>query len=377
MRNFTCASLERVADFYQRIVTAIRFFRAPPVVWSRVEVGWKPTVRAGLDVKSLPLSPAQGYLLSRLDGATDVSALAHSTGLSADRVDSMLRELVAMGAVAPDAPVSPAPDVPPVRAAQAEAARVEAEAEPLPEPDPSQAADPEPPDETAVTHRALWAQSLSGLTPDERTARARAAVEPELSALCFDPLPQVARALLDNPHFGLVHARLLARHHHTAVGIEAVATRAAFGADAGVRRALLTNAQLPQAVYRRLWGSHRLLEQYQVAVSREVTESTRRTAREVLRARFQSAVADERVELIIKTEGRCLALLSGLPVDSRTAAMLCGRTYASTMLVQNIARWSAAPPQLIAHLLRQELVRRSPQLRLLLERHPNAPKGHH
>jgi hypothetical protein len=43
------------------------------------------------------------------------------------------------------------------------------------------------------------------------------------------------------------------------------------------------------------------------------------------------------------------------------------------MLIQNIARWSAAPPALIAHLLRQEAVRRQPQLRTLLARHPNAP----
>jgi hypothetical protein len=43
------------------------------------------------------------------------------------------------------------------------------------------------------------------------------------------------------------------------------------------------------------------------------------------------------------------------------------------MLIQNIARWSAAPPALIAHLLKQEAVRRQPQLRLLLQRHPNAP----
>ncbi|EPX54996.1 hypothetical protein D187_009735 [Cystobacter fuscus DSM 2262] len=52
---------------------------------------------------------------------------------------------------------------------------------------------------------------------------------------------------------------------------------------------------------------------------------------------------------------------------------LCGRTYRSPMLIQNIARWSAAPPALIAHLLRQEAVRRQPQLRTLLTRHPNAP----
>ena len=58
---------------------------------------------------------------------------------------------------------------------------------------------------------------------------------------------------------------------------------------------------------------------------------------------------------------------------SASAGLLCGRTYTSTLLVQNISRWAAAPPALIAHLLKQEIVRRSPSLKLLLQRHPNAP----
>jgi hypothetical protein len=60
-------------------------------------------------------------------------------------------------------------------------------------------------------------------------------------------------------------------------------------------------------------------------------------------------------------------------VDGKTSALLCGRTYTSTLLVQNISRWAAAPPALIAHLLKQEVVRRSPSLKVLLQRHPNAP----
>ena len=115
------------------------------------------------------------------------------------------------------------------------------------------------------------------------------------------------------------------------------------------------------------------LDHYKLAVSREVPEQTRRVARELLRSRFSAAEGEERVEVIVKTEGRCLASLSGLPIDGKTSALLCGRTYTSTLLVQNITRWAAAPPALIAHLMKQELVRRSPSLRLLLQRHPNAP----
>ncbi len=115
------------------------------------------------------------------------------------------------------------------------------------------------------------------------------------------------------------------------------------------------------------------MEQYKVAMDRDVPEGTRRTAREVMRTRFNTAPAEERVELILNTEGRVLASLVGLAVDGKTAALLCGRTYRSPMLIQNIARWSAAPPALIVHLLKQEAVRRQPMLRQLLQRHPNAP----
>jgi len=139
-----------------------------------------------------------------------------------------------------------------------------------------------------------------------------------------------------------------------------------------VRRALLRNPQLPAALLRRLYGGRRLLEQHKLVISHDLPEQTRRTARELLRTRFSSADAEERVEVIVKTEGRCLTSLTGLPVDGKTAALLCGRPYTSTLLVQNISRWAACPPALIAHLLKQELVRRSPSLKLLLQRHPNA-----
>jgi hypothetical protein len=165
----------------------------------------------------------------------------------------------------------------------------------------------------------------------------------------------------------------VAAHHRTASGLEALAGRAALAADAGTRRALLRNPQLSVALLRRLHGGRRLLEQHTLVVSRDVPEQTRRAARELLRARFSSAEAEERVEVLVKTEGRCLASLAGLPIDGKTAALLCSRTYSSTLLVQNISRWAACPPTLIAHLLKQELVRRSPALKLLLQRHPNAP----
>jgi hypothetical protein len=232
---------------------------------------------------------------------------------------------------------------------------------------------PETADVPIGVHRQVYENFLRQLAPGERAAQARTAEEPDLSAFCFDPLPAVIHALLENPRCGLAQARLVAAHHGTPSGLEALAARAAFAADAGVRRALLRNPQLSAGLMRRLYGGRRLLEQQKLVDSHDLPEQTRRLARELLRARFPTAEPEERVEVIVKTEGRCLGSLAGLPVDGKTAALLCGRTYTSTLLVQNISRWAACPPPLIAHLLKQDLVRRSPPLKLLLQRHPNAP----
>lgn len=316
---------------------------------------WRPLPRAGVDALALPLDSQQGYLLSRLDGSLDLPTLAAYMDLSLDEVRAMLEALVALGAVVPEAP----PAAPPEAASPAPEEEAEEESTP-------QAA------ARAATHRALFEQQLHGQPVDARVALAQLASEPELSAFCFDPTADVIRAVLDNPRVGPVHARLIAAHHRTSAGLEALGGRTAFTHDGGVRRALLQNPLLPAALYRRLWSPRRLLEQYLVATSRDSPEQIRAMARDLLRASFNQRAGEERAELILTTEGRCLASLVGLTIDGHTTALLCRRTYVSTLLIQNIARWSAAPPQLIAHLRRQDVVKRNAPLRQLLERHPNA-----
>lgn len=319
---------------------------------------WKPSPREGMD--HLPLSALQGYLLSRLDGSQDLPALAALMNLDEGQVAAMLQELVSLGAVAPAG--SPLPhglgtgreSQPPLEAvdgaeedASSEAAR-------------------------STTHRQLFEAQLHPQPVEVRVAQARLAQEPALSAYCFDPTTEVIRALLENPLLGGQQARLIAAHHRTAAGLEALGARAAFAHDPGVRRALLQNPLLPPSLYRRLWSSRRLLEQYLVASTRDAPEQVRAMARDLLRTSFNQRAGEERAELILTTEGRCLVSLVGLTLDGQATALLCRRTYVSTLLIQNIARWSAAPPALIAHLRRQEAVKRNPALRLLLERHPNA-----
>lgn len=390
-------------------------------------MAWKPTLSPGVDLRTLPLSPLHGFVLSRCDGASDVKALSQVTGLPVERVEGLLRELVATGALeagpelhaatttppaatsnahapparashpstshaspahtpglpdetlgaAPAAPATDTADAPAFEPGADQPAVEASAADASPDDDAPLLDDtPEPADaQSTTTYRERFMAVFKDLPLDARAAAAAQADGADLTALCFDPHPTVVHALLDNPRAGLTHARLAAKHHRTPQGLEALVERPALSSDAGVRRALLQNPSLSSAQYRRLFGGRRMLEHHQVTISREVPEQTRRIARELLRQRFASGPADEKVALLVKTEGRCLTALVGLPPDARTTSLLCGRTYGSSQFIQNLARWSAAPPQLVAHLLRQDAVKRSPQLRMLLERHPNAPHG--
>jgi hypothetical protein len=233
-----------------------------------------------------------------------------------------------------------------------------------------------PPDAETLRLRQLFERKLHGLAAESRAAFALSAEDPVLSALCFDPLPSVAAHLLDNPRFGLYHARLLAAHHPHPSALQGLAGREAFLRDAEVQRLLLRNVQLPASLLQRLLGPKRLLDLFRLSVSRDLPEKNLRATRETLRHKFaNSAAPEEKVDLLFHSEGRVLTQLVGLPLDQKTAALLCGRTFSSLMLVQNMARWGATPPTVLAHLLKQPIVKHHPQLRTALLQHPNAPSG--
>lgn len=307
-------------------------------------MAWIPTPSRGCDVLALRLDPVEGFVLSRIDGQTDLDQLALVTGLTAVRLEAILETLVREGAVE-------APQGAPSAGAPVEAGLAEA------------------------SPRLLFETRLHQLPEDARAGLASAAVEPELSALCFDPAPQVVARVLGNPRCGLAHARLIAAHHRNAAGFEAFAARAEFLHDGEVQRFLLRNPQTPVHLLRTLLLKRRLPELYRAGHDREASERTRAAARELLRERFAKGSPEERAELVVITEGRALAALSGLSLDGRTTALLCSRPFASTLLIENLARWPATPPTLIAHLLAQPMVQRSPQLRTLIKRHANAPRS--
>lgn len=193
-----------------------------------------------------------------------------------------------------------------------------------------------------------------------------------LFALCLDPAPTVVSALLDNPRFGLDHARSLAQHHPTDRGLEILARRAQLVRDTHVQRRLLANIQTPDVVVDRVLRFKRLIDVYRLSIDRDLPERNRVRVRSRLRPIFTRAEAEDRATLIIKTEGRCLVCLAGCTFDARLTQLLCNHTIVSPLFIQNLARFGATPPALIAKLLRSPAVQRQPQLRALLSKHPNA-----
>lgn len=221
--------------------------------------------------------------------------------------------------------------------------------------------------------RALFERELKPLEVDARVERARHASGDHLNAFCYDPSPRVISALTENQGFGLEHARRVAANHRTGGGLDAIGRRQQFLRDRQVQRNLFRNNQAPQALLLRIFQAYRLAEIFRLTAGREATERVRSVAKKQFRSKFPQSSAEERVQLILKTEGRCLPQLVGVALGGRATALLCRRPLVSTLLIRNLARWPSTPPPVLQHMARQPSVRRSPMLRNEILRHPNAP----
>ncbi|MFP2962142.1 hypothetical protein ACLEPN_31265, partial [Myxococcus sp. 1LA] len=62
---------------------------------------WTPKPNPAVDLRTLALSPEEGFVLSRLDGATPARSLPALTGLPPDRLQTILSRLVTQGALLP------------------------------------------------------------------------------------------------------------------------------------------------------------------------------------------------------------------------------------------------------------------------------------
>ncbi len=222
-------------------------------------------------------------------------------------------------------------------------------------------------------YRQVFEKSWHPLPVDQRIAGARTAHGPDLLALCFDPDPRVIAAILENSTVGLDHVRLIAFYHRTGTGLEIVARRQDWLRDILVERRLLRNPMIGDIVLSRVMGPKRLFQTYKIAIDREIPELTRTKVRGYIRQKWQNATSEERADLLLRTEARCLIIMTGCTFDAKTTAILCGRPINSVMFVQSIAKFPASPPALLAHLMKQNFVRKNPPLKKMLLAHPNMP----
>lgn len=327
-----------------------------------------------IDFSRVKLSPEEGFVFSRIEGATSVKELVALTGLDEARVLEIVGRLRGEGAVEiegePEAAAPPPPPPP-----------VEAEAAPVP--DEPEAAEDAPAEETPEElareateerdYRKIYADVFASMTRDERVVAAASAEGARLLALCLDAEPQVIEAALTSSNVTLACARLVAAHHRTHIGLEHVAKRSDFVGDAMVQRRLFRNPQVPGTILNRIINPKPMIEVYKIGIDREIPERTRLMTREVLRKKFMVASSDERAALLMKTEGRCLILLVNCSLDAHATQILCGKQTYSLVFIQNLARWSATPPVLLGHLLKMAVVRNNPGLRKMLLKHPNTP----
>jgi curved DNA-binding protein CbpA len=63
-----------------------------------------PRLLPGTDLRGLPISPAEAFVVSRIDGATSISEIAEETGKSIDEVHELLERLAVLGAISLDEP---------------------------------------------------------------------------------------------------------------------------------------------------------------------------------------------------------------------------------------------------------------------------------
>jgi len=301
---------------------------------------WRPRPKDRIDFEQVDLEGDNGLVFNLIDGNNSIQDVAVMSGVPEERVREIVDELAQAGAI--DASAGPVPGE-------------------------------EPAGQAGRTHRRLFETELHRLPAGKRAALAKTASDDILIALCYDPDPKVIHAVLDNLQCGPDHARLIAEHHRNPAGLEGLGRKARFMQDDQVRRLLLRNVQAPESLLRRALGPLTLPQLFKILSGRDNTERAKRLTRKVFRQQFQRATPDQRVALIFKSEGRCLLILIGLPLDGKTTAYLCRRTYQSTMLVQNLARFPGTQPQLIRHLFRQPILKRAPHLRKLLLKHPNCP----
>ena len=226
---------------------------------------------------------------------------------------------------------------------------------------------------TGADPRKVYLERFTEMDVDARANAARDGDVFTMRCLSYDPMPRVISALMENPNFSVNEGRIIAREHKSGIGLQMLTARARMLADPEIRRRLLRNGHVSQQIIGALLRGKPLLMIYQVGISHDVPENTKTFARSELRRSFGERSPDEKVALILKTDGRILTLVTGVALDGRAISMIVGRSAMSPMLIRNFAQWPTTPPPILVHMLKLPQVQRDKSLQQAILRHPNVP----
>jgi len=130
------------------------------------------------------------------------------------------------------------------------------------------------------------------------------------------------------------NARLVARHHHTGVGLECVTRPAVNAADRGVKDGVFKNTASTHPVVDRCLSGLSLIALYNLAAGHKMMERAKSQARETLRSRFGQSAPEQKAEFIIATEcGMVYRLQRDIP-DKRfygLATVVCPNMKKTTL----------------------------------------------
>lgn len=194
-----------------------------------------------------------------------------------------------------------------------------------------------------------------------------------LLALCFDPSTVIVTAIINNPHFTVTHAQLIARHHQTVQGLLALTKKTALMYDEGVRSALLKNPLSSQAVVAKVLAGYNLFALAGTISGHETTARVVDHSREVFQRKMQSSDPAEVVHFIVASGGRSLKELGGATLPQEVINRLCALPQYSEDLVHNLIAFPALPARLIECLLIRPAAKFNKGLKLRLKAHKNCP----
>ena len=203
--------------------------------------------------------------------------------------------------------------------------------------------------------------------------RARKATGDELSALIYHPVPQVLRALLDNPAFDeAMLSLLLARKDLPAEIPEEIATRKALLKSYSVKKALLFHPRTPRLIGLRLLKELYLMDLVQFALSPAVSAELKRYAEEQLVARLPQLPLGQKITLARRGPGRGAGALISDGHAQVLPVALENPFLTEAQVLKSLAR-EKIPPAIVQAVANHRKWSRCYNVRLAIVRNASAP----